>query len=107
MAKKLVGIDSLDEAICQADGKIYVDHTVILTPGAKDELIRRGIPIVYGTKPEAEQCAHAPAAGASTQVLENILQAVTKILGEQYHITDPGQLKAISCQVIKTIKENL
>ena len=105
MGKKLVGIDNLEAAICQ--GKIYVDGTIILTPGAKDELTRRGIPIVYGPKPEAVECGSAPAAEASAPALENLLLVVAGILKNQCGVNDPEQLRALSCQVVKTIKENI
>ena len=105
MGKKLVGIDNLEECICQTSGKIYADGTIILTPGAKDELTRRGIPIVYGPKPEAVECA--PATGAVAPGLENLVCAVSGILSKQYGITDPEQLQAMSCLVVKTIKENV
>lgn len=57
MGKKLVGVNCLDEHICQSSKKIYADGSIILTPGAKDELKNRGISIVYGPKPEPEESA--------------------------------------------------
>ena len=92
MAKKLVGIDNLDAAICQASGKIYVDGSIILTPGAKDELIKRGIPIVYGPKPELLGCMAEPVAAASSAQLETLLLAVD---GHQWASAQNHQRKSM------------
>ena len=43
MKKELICVDNLDAFICKQDGKLYVDQGRILTPGAKDELARRGV----------------------------------------------------------------
>ncbi|MBI4806553.1 MAG: hypothetical protein HY795_15105 [Desulfovibrio sp.] len=107
MGKKLVGTDNLDEAICQATGKVYADGTIILTPGAKDELSKRGVPIVYGPAPERAECAPTPMAEAASPGLEKLVLAVSAILNTQYGIKNPEQLKVLSCQVVKTIKENI
>jgi len=117
MGKKLIGIENLDAAICQASGKLYVDRTIILTPGAKDELARRRIPIVYESWPEAAGCACAsappprpaagPAACSAAPGVEQLRHAVAGILKGHYGVSDPEQLEAMSRQVIETIKENI
>lgn len=124
MGKILVGVDNLDTAICQASGKVYADGSLILTPGAKDELGKRGIAIVYGPRPESMDCgtqngsAACPpgctcpacivrAAGKEGATMESLVLSVTEILKNQYHITDPEQLKTISLHVLKTIRENI
>jgi len=105
MGKKLVGVDGLDAAVCHASGKMYVDGSIILTPGAKDELTRRGIAVVYGPNPHAPQCA--PDARACPPGLEDLILAVSGILKTQYGIEDPEQLRAMSRQVVDTIRENI
>ena len=122
MGKKLVEVSNLDSVIC--DGKVYADGSIILTPGAKDALSKRGIAIVYGSRPagcEAGADAHAaccpagctcPACAAlaacqGATSVESLVVAVTEILKNQYHITDAEQLKTVSCQVLKTIRDNI
>ena len=107
MGKRLVGTDNLDAFICQEDATLYADQTIILTPGARDELARRGVHVVYGPRPQTAACPHAPDAGACPPGLEGLLGTVAAILADKHGITDPEQLKAISHQVIKTIRENI
>lgn len=129
MKKQLVGVDNLDAHICKSSGKFYADSTIILTPGAKDELNKRKICIVYGEKPEPIQTMvckptiHDPNCGVcslgwtctttsetvdpKTAAIEELLISVAATLKTQYNITDPEELKKISIQVVKTLKDNL
>lgn len=112
MAKQLVTVDNLDEFICGSDGKFYMDGTRIITPGAKDALAERHIEIVYGPG-----CAHAgrscaQASGCSAQAQaspedEEILIAIAATLQKDYGVTDPEKLRAMSLEVVKTLKANL
>lgn len=110
MGKKRVGVDNLESFMGKDSGAFYMDGSVILTPGAKDELSRRGIAIIYGPRPESDD--HAPAAcgegdcGAESGA-ERLALAVAGILQERYGITDPEQLRKLSCHVVETIRENV
>lgn len=116
MKKTLISVDNLDEFICGQSHKLYNDGTKILTAGAKDELSRRGISIVYGPDPGA---AHTPApacgcagktcaTGASGSAdFEQFVLGVAALLKKECGITDPGELRALSLQAVKTIKENI
>lgn len=105
MGKRLIEAGNLESAICPATGTVYVDGTVILTPGAKDELTRRGIPVVYGPKPEAAACAAAAALAAPS--LEMLVESVAGILRDHYGVNDPEQLRTLSHQMVAIIKENV
>ncbi len=69
MKKTLVQLNNLEEHICRAHNKVYADGSIILTPGAKDELARRGIAVVTGGNSDPARavdlcadwaaCAHA------------------------------------------------
>ncbi|UZP66783.1 hypothetical protein N1030_14365 [Desulfovibrio mangrovi] len=127
MKKKLVEKDGIDACICKATGKVYADGSIILTAGAKDELSKRGITIVYGPKPETAACppgctceactakAHAcppdctcPACTAAAEAdLERLMLGVAAMLKTEYGVEDLEQLQAISWQVAKTIRENI
>ncbi|MCW7753356.1 hypothetical protein OOT00_05075 [Desulfobotulus sp. H1] len=124
MGKTLVGVKNLETFICQKDAAIYVDGSMILTPGAKDELTKRGMKIVYGPKPvmpsstesaypvscppgcTCEACMKALLLSGSAS-LEALVLAVTGVLKNQYGIRDPEQLVSISSQVVATIRENI
>lgn len=118
MAKQLVTIDNLDEFICRGDGKFYMDGSRIITAGAKDELAKRHIEIVYGPGcgHAGSSCAQAcgcQGGGCSTTAAqaapedEELLIAIAATLQKDYGVSDPAQLKAMSLEVIKTLKANL
>ena len=114
MSKQLVSVDNLDEFICKADGKMYVDGTIILTPGAKDELSKRHIDIVYGSAPHqagntcgcGSGCPEC-AGNAFDPDVERLILGVAGMLQTEYGIKDPEQLRALSLQAVKTLKENI
>ncbi len=127
MKKKLVGVECLNEYICQSSNKLYADGSIILSPGAKDELAKRGVTIVYGPRPDAAQgcppgctcpacmaaqacphgCTCAECTATMDKDLERLFYAVAAMLKTEYGITDHEQLKKISCQVVKTLKANI
>jgi len=115
VAKKLIQAGDLDSVIC--GGMVYADGSIILTPGARDELSRRGVAIVYGARPESAAaagcpagctcpaCAGKPALDCTT--LDALSRSVSEILKNQYHITDEEELRRLSRQALRTIRENL
>lgn len=122
MKKKLVEVGAIDPYICLDSAKFYADKTMILTPGARDELSRRGITIVYDPRPETAsrlpsgqdtvEKACSPSSGAASgeshsEELERFVLAVAAMLKERYGVEDPEELKAMSFQVVKTIRENI
>lgn len=123
MKKQLLHADTLDDFICRADAKIFVDTaTMILTAGAKDKLGERKISIVHGPCPNAATCGlHAPsgknalsgcvgsdcAGGGANAGFERLLVGVAAMLQSEYGVTDPEQLKALSLQAVKVIKNNI
>lgn len=60
MKKELITVDNVNNYISKQDGKLYVFGNRLLTAGAKDELGRRRVSVVYGPEPVA-----APAAASS------------------------------------------
>ncbi len=119
MKKKLIEVSNLDSCICQANGRIYVDNSMILTPGAKDELSKRKITIVREAKPEFKSCgaADCPAKLCSTGAteadkggdadVERLFYGVAAMVKEEYGIDDPQQLKDISCKIVQILKQNI
>lgn len=111
MQKQLVTIDNLDEFICQSSNVFYMDGTKILTPGAKDELIKRGISIEYGQgcNHPGTSCAAASAGCNTSQVDEQdeMLIAIAATLQKEYGVTNPDELKKLSRQVFQTLHDNL
>lgn len=109
MKKKLVEVRNLESFICQANGAIYIDDTMLLTPGAKDELSKRRIKIVRNAKPSAscgaDTCPARMCGGVAEESdYERLLYGVAAMVQKEYGIDDPQQLKDISCQIVKTLK---
>ena len=66
MKKELITVDNVNNYISKQDGKLYVFGNRLLTAGAKDELGRRHVAVVYGPEPVAAPAAAAkPAASAA------------------------------------------
>lgn len=115
MAKQLVTVDNLDEFICRGDGKFYMDGTRIVTAGAKDALAERRIETVCGpgcghpgaSCAQAAGCGSGGCASAAPPDDEEILIAIAATLQKDYGVTDPEKLKAMSLEVVKTLKANL
>lgn len=116
MKKYLVEVGNLDQFICQSTRKIYVDNAMLLTPGAKDKLAELGIPIVYGPAPKNLCCRSAVPGyfGASSgkdvkenMELENMLIAIGAVLQKEYNVTDPEELKKLTCQIVTTLRDNI
>lgn len=116
MKKTLVCVQNLDEHICQDTHKFYREGK-ILTASAKDELFRRGIEIVSGPAPEPhkdacwEGCVCCAEADAGTTELppdlERLVLGVAAVLKEKCGIQDPAQLRELSLQAAKIIKDAL
>lgn len=130
MKKQLVEADNVAAFICQESGKLYADGSLLLTAGAKDELARRGIAIVYGAKPQTgascppgclcpgcapkgcppgctcQGCAATECAGQTPQA-ERLMLAVAVMLKEQYGIHDLATLKEMSMRVMLAIRNTL
>lgn len=116
MRKTLIRVDNLDSFLCRHGKTIYVDSTMILSPGAKDALSKKGVSIVYGPCPDAASCpdaGHGKAANPLSQALagnagvEELLLGIAAVLKKECGITDPDKLKAASLQAVKTIKDNI
>lgn len=130
MKKELICVDNLDAFICKQDGKLYVDQGRILTPGAKDELARRGVSVVYGPEPTPEPAAPScqpagpcrgccgtgrtfyvgPEEGSTLSMagsLESLTIAVASMLKKEYGVTDPEEIRAMTIEALKTIRDNV
>ena len=66
MKKELITVDNVNNYISKQDGKLYVFGNRLLTAGAKDELGRRRVAVVYGPEPVAAPGAAAKPAVAAT-----------------------------------------
>ncbi len=99
MKKQLIEKDGIDARICKETGSIHVDGSILFTPGARDELRRRGIPIVNSPAPGASR---ACAEHASADV-EALLLGVAAIAKKNFGVDDPEALKTISCSVVNAL----
>lgn len=109
MKKQLITVDNLAE-FCAPDGKLYLDGSKILTPGAKDELSRQHVEIVYGSNAPGAcppGCTCPACSGNAKPGLDSLMLGMAALLKTEYGVTDPEQLKALCLQAVKTIKENI
>jgi len=105
MKKQLVEAGDINAHISHDGTTFYADNSMILTPGAKDALSNKGIVIVHGSRPEQEEacCSETPC----TPEMEDLLIAVGAMIKNEFGINDPETLKALTCQAVKTIRENI
>lgn len=113
MSKTLISINNIDQFICC--NKLVVDSSRILTPGARDELTRRGVEVVYGEggcgcqsgAPCAAGTAGAGGAGgagnAAAHYDEDMLIGVAAIIKQHYGITDPEVLRKVTLETAAAI----
>lgn len=114
MKKTLITVDNLDGHICSADGRLYAGKDTILTAGAKDELSRRHVEVVYGEPPVS--CAasdDAPAAGCCAAAnasringIEGLVGTVSSMLRGKYGITDPKLLASLTAEALLIMRRN-
>lgn len=107
MSKTLITVDTLEQFVCC--GTLLMDSTKILTPGARDELNRRGINIVWGEPGRTCCCCSSPAAAAplSTPCDEETLIGVAAIIKQHYGITDPDVLRKVTLETAAAISKGV
>lgn len=110
MKKTLVEVKTLDKHICAKSKAIYLDGSIILTPSAKDELIKRGIKMVHGARATSDvepcpadctcdACIEQAASGST----EKIFYAIAAMLKQDFAIEDMMQLQEMSCRIVKAV----
>lgn len=82
MGKILLTHKNVGDYISEDEKYIYIDKTMIFTPGAKDLIRNRGIMVVYGEKPQIEETYSKPFN------METLKENIETILREDYNITD-------------------
>ena len=113
MKKQLVAVNNLDSYICQDSATIYVTKSMILSPGAKDELKRRNICIVYGEAPGETVCTTAlePTETSKevtdTEDMERLFYGIAAMAKEELGINDPETLKNISTKIMDTLRKSI
>ena len=108
MGKTLITLDNIDEIDCS--GKLAMDSTKIITAGARDELTKRGIEVVYG-EAEGQCCCHEQAHDHAHDHAhghdEELLIGVAAIIRQHYGITDPEMLKKVTLETVAAIGKDL
>lgn len=107
MKKKLIEVGNLDSFICPDSSTIYVDNTMILTPGAKDELSKRKITIARVADAKVAVGQQREQVSCDSDECESLVMGIAVMLKEEYGITDIAQLKEMSFQLAEIVKENI
>ena len=102
MAKQLIGRDNVEQYICHAEKKIYIDPLLfILSPGGKDHLREKGIAIVYGAQPNKAPNSVLQDAGADSQ--GELKTKIAQILEREYSITESSQIEVVIQKVLEKL----
>ncbi|CAG36555.1 hypothetical protein [Desulfotalea psychrophila] len=119
MKKKLVEASNVESYLCENGTKIYIDKSMVLTPGARDVLNGRRVEFIYGERPGSEGslatilkgCASANAfsavAGNENGDYEKFVLGIGAMLKDSYGIVDPAERKRYTKRAIQIIKENI
>ncbi|MBI9091272.1 MAG: hypothetical protein JEZ12_18830 [Desulfobacterium sp.] len=112
MKKTLIGSSRVDEFIKEGEKTLYMDKTMILTPGAKDILRNKGVAIEFGPRPVAPvSCPSETQEPEATQEkldnpeiqgesIDSLMETFTALLK-----SDPEAILEISRIVLDKIKE--
>ena len=104
--KILITKDNIDTRISPADHRFYADSGIILTPGAKDELKKRNIRIVYAPMPNVDACERVSCAEAShSDTTEKAARCVATLLKERCNIDDPELIRQIVSKALLSLKQ--
>ncbi|MBD8894580.1 hypothetical protein SDC9_02675 [bioreactor metagenome] len=108
MGKTLITIDNLDQFI--HSNKLVMDSAKILTPGARDELCKRGVQISYD-EAAAHHCGHGECAqhahDGHDEHCDDLLIGVAAIIKQHYGITDPDELRKVTLETVAVIGKSL
>ena len=108
MVKTLITIDNLDQFI--HSNKLVMDSAKILTPGARDELCKRGVQISYD-EAAAHHCGHGECAqhahDGHDEHCDDLLIGVAAIIKQHYGITDPDELRKVTLETVAVIGKSL
>lgn len=123
MAKELITVANLDAYIRKDLGKLFITPNRLITAGAKDELRKRGVQLVYGAEPAPAQpaacCPTSCGAGSSpsggcgekapagVDTLKRLAAIVVAILREQYGIRDEKEIETIAIKILKAVKNSI
>ena len=132
MKKTLISVDNLEEHLCTVCGGLHGDGA-LLTPGARDELARRGVRVVYGGGPQDGTCCKgagrtacanvsdasrmpAPITTGATSASDaqggavamlDMLVGVAALIKRECGVTDPDQLREMTINVVKTLQKHI
>ena len=97
MGKKFISAQAVEGFINRGDNTLYMDKEMILSSGAKDVLRSKGVAIVYGEK--------TPENLESASTTQDLISRVVGILKDEYKISDPDQLLAVSTTVLERMQK--
>ena len=113
MKKTLIGSSRIDEFIKEGEKTLYMDKTMILTPGAKDILRNRGVAIEFGPRPVAETGETAPvscpgdtqAPGSPQEKQEESIDSLMETFLSLLE-SDPEAIQEVSRIVLNKLEED-
>lgn len=125
MAKELITTANLDAYIRKDHGALFITPGRLITAGAKDELRRRKVRLIYGPEPDPAPpapprrdtcgtgCGTGPQAAcpdgtpAGVDTLRRLATIVVTILRERYGMTDANEIETLAVKILKAVKASL
>jgi len=106
MAKQLVRRDNVEQFIRSGEQTLYVDQTMLLTPGAKDYLREKGISVVYAAQPAAvpQPEPKAETETRSTATDPDLPARIGELLKKDFSITDCGLITEVTRKVMERLR---
>jgi len=95
--KILLTKNNYKEYISEGSSTIYVDNNMILTAGAKDEIRKNNLKIVYGEQPKEDNNL------SEREILKN---KVKEILKQDHNVTDEEKIDKVIKIVLKIVLKN-
>lgn len=108
--KKLLTKSNIHNYISEGENELYVDSSMIISPGVKDILRNKGIVIVYGQRKEDSskeitECKEVSGLNKREKHDDEseIIKTVTNLLLHEFKITDDEIIKKIIEKVLNKI----
>nr|WP_320011116.1 hypothetical protein [uncultured Desulfobulbus sp.] len=111
MAKTLINSQNISSYLSQGQKSFVVAPTMILTPGVKDLLSRRGIRLSYEARAE-QPTKVCPAVNSSSEPSPSgaclsdgvLVQKIVTLLKKEYSLEDPQTIQRITLEVLARLQ---
>lgn len=104
MKKKLISAENISDYLGVGAKEIQVDHSMIMTAGAKDYLRQKGVKIVYLKKAAAAAAIPEKLRGGGSVDLKKVVTRIVSILKHDLQVKDTGTVESVTQKVLHSLK---